>query len=456
MKRSYIFFSMLILVILALLCSCKSEDIQSESINIIDPVECYESALALQDSRSNAKLYTIASQRIDSKYNTYRETTTQQISCSPSGIQVLQEIYYTDQPLSVQVDFTEDTAYLQLGGNAFSQTMAPEEFCESYFPIPLPHPEHYAEIIGTKTNNGTVIIFRQPISADVCKLPEYGELLDTATYVVIDNNGFIAFISQQLEYTLQGVTIHAVYALSYVDNNTDISLPLPDNAKPVEDLQYPLVAEKASGYLLQANNNLKASITKQISSQVTNTDYVQSIDLTHSYTSSTHSAEVKTTVNLTDHNRSDSVTNFQQTESFTDGIYTITSNNEPSQIQSNITEDQFFSYFNNLLLENIVLPQYITDISAQIIDDLLYVEFKVNDALAQVVANNACKTLYQEPALLDTMINSCTTEAISVYIKVDPVIGTPRSAGIEFTGRHALDSTAYTITSKSNISYNFD
>ena len=102
------------------------------------------------------------------------------------------------------------------------------------------------------------------------------------------------------------------------------------------------------------------------------------------------------------------------------------------------------------------MPQHITGIETMQADGLIRLEFKTSEDLAQIIAENTCKTLYQEPELLRTMLDSCTTDSVSVYLTVDPVIGIPSSAGIQFTGRHTLDTTSFAITSDSIITYDFN
>ena len=453
MKQIKIALPILFLMIILLFCSCSSEAAQEEKITLDDPIGYYESALARHGEQPRNELYTIASKRLVSQQYTFKETTNQRISIDPnSEIQVLQEIYYSDQPLSTQLNFKEDTAYLQLNGNSFSQQMDYEAFCNAYFPTPLPDPNHYAEVVGTETENGTVITFRQPVSQDAYSLSACDQLHDITTSVVIDSDGFIVFLSQQAEYTLQGITVHAFYALSYAGSNAAFTFSLPENAIPVENLQYPLMAEKASGYLLQAENALSATFTKQLSSEVTNSDYSQTILLTRNASGTT----IETNVSLTDHSRGDSISNFRQTESFGNGKYSISTNGEDAQAQDNITEERFLSYFNNFLLESILLPQHITGIEATQTDGLIHLEFETSDDLARILAENTCKTLYQELELLSTMLDSCTKDSVSVYLAVDPVIGIPYSAGIQFSGKHTLDNTSYAVTSDSNITYSFN
>ena len=99
------------------------------------------------------------------------------------------------------------------------------------------------------------------------------------------------------------------------------------------------------------------------------------------------------------------------------------------------------------------MPGNIASVNTVVENDVITLQIVGTEELAQLIGKNACKTLYDNPDLLNDLASSYKTNLISCYYKLDRSTGLPIAAGLEYSGEHTIEGFAYTLTYSARIQY---
>lgn len=455
-------FNHIVALFLALglcLSGCSDQSKQVESTEIEDPAAVYQTALNALRSKDDYTADMLHSRRVQVGEQSFREAKRQQLyicqkSADDSRITVQQDLFFGDQSISAQLLYSDGMAYLELGGTMFSQETTLLEFYKEHIGVIPPETCWFSRINGVINNDYTVITFRDPTDLQAWSLPENATFADASSTVTLDSKGNLVFLCNEIQYACGGNTVTELYGISYRESEATPSFDIPSNTVTVDSLQYPLLLERCSGYLQQADY-VSCESDKKLSSQVTGIHLTESVNMTKDRYGEALDATVHTIVTAEDPTKGSEVSQQVQTEQFSNGRYLVSSNGGEPAENTAVTTDGFEKYCNNLLLESILLPQYITNITVEQSEGSVKIHFQADERLAQIMSTEACSRLYQEPELINSLTQNCSYETISAYLTIDPNTNLPIASGLQFEGVHVLDNASYAITSQIDQLYSF-
>ena len=111
-------------------------------------------------------------------------------------------------------------------------------------------------------------------------------------------------------------------------------------------------------------------------------------------------------------------------------------------------------YCQDYLVKNVILPEYISTVTVTAQADTYTLEITASEALAKVICQNVCKTLYDDPELLNNLATSYKTQKITCYYIFDKYSELPTAAGLDYAGEHTIEGFAYTLSYLAEIVYN--
>ena len=100
-----------------------------------------------------------------------------------------------------------------------------------------------------------------------------------------------------------------------------------------------------------------------------------------------------------------------------------------------------------------MLPEYISGTDLTETDTRFSIEFRANEAFAQLLAQEACATLYQNPDILTNMAQTFTTDRITCYLHVDKATGFPVASGFHYEGTYIVSALPYKLVFKADQNY---
>lgn len=452
-------FILVLFVVCLYLSGCGNETVPLTSSEISDPAATYQAALAALEEKNTYTADMLHSRSIQIGKQTFRDSKRQQLlfshmSADNPQITIRQDLFYSDQSISSQLLYADNAAYMELAGTTFSQETTFSDFYKEHVGVVYPEANWFSSIHGVVHNEFTVVTFREPTENHSWYLPENSQFLDASSIATLDSDGNLVFLSNLIQYTCNENVVSELYAISYYDLDSVPSFSDISSAINVTSLEYPLLLEQSSGYLQQANHVVGESV-KELSSQVTGIHLTEHVKTTKSSHGEALDATVDTLVTVKDPTKGSEVSQQAQAEQFKNGHYLVSANGGESKENTDVTTDAFENYCNNLLLESILLPQYIKNVTIQQDEKSVKIYFQADAQLAQIMASEACQLLYKDPDLVTELIQNCSCEEISAYLTIDMTTNLPIASGLQFKGVHVLDNANYTITSQIDQLYDF-
>lgn len=356
--------------------------------------------------------------------------------------------------VDIQESYLDGTGYFTVGDAPFCTTLSPAVYRARFAPAVLLDASLYAEAAVQLLEDGAVISFNAPAAAESWAVPADAQLISAAGQASVSADGALTECTYKVAYQYGSASIEKNITLT-IGTTSLSSIEAPANAGEyvtLDDPDAPRLLEEACGYLMQAQS-VSASTTDSIVSEAFGIYRTQTSQLYMHGADSGLLALRHTNVNLVNHSLGGEASDSKQTERFQDGVYTISTDGSEPAAQPEITADKMRTYGQELLVGSILLPEYIVSAASSETDTGCRLDFMASEELAQLLGSNACKTLYDNPQLLNDLASAYQTNAMTAYLEIDKFTGLPIAAGIHYSGTHTIQDTAYVLTYQTEQTY---
>lgn len=393
--------------------------------------------------------------------NTFCQKSTQTLSYQNFGTDTMtasmeELLQIGDSKIAITEQYANQTGYLSINGATFASFMPAETYISRYVPFLLLDASAYTEITA-KTNAAFIIIdFSQPIRAEAWALPEDAQLITASGQAILDASYTVLESTYTITYTLANTVTERTITTRIGSAEPEVQT-LPNEVGAIlvapEVFEVPKILEQVCGYLLQAKT-VKSTAVNTVTCEAGGIYRCQTTNLELSNHSDL-AAEVKTSVDFIDYNHSAEVSHHEQAEVFQQDRYTICVNGEPTQDSTHISAEKMLSYCQEILIQNILLPNDITDIRYTVQEDICHLTFSISDDLVQKLIENTGHTLYGNPSFFHDLSTASQTVSAFCSLTVDRYTGLPDSAGIFLNIIHQIKGSDYPLCVDIQQSFQF-
>ncbi len=419
--------------------------------------ELYEKSIEQIRSAQDVVLSVKKEQKTTIGTETLLEVTDQSIAFN--GLSTDNLRVSVDETLTIdefQANFTEQyingTGYITTGESRFSCPMEPEAYLCAFPPAVLLNAELYTNVSGIKTGRSFTLEFAEPSAIE--HWIEGSDTMPANAHgtAYINENGQLTKSIYAFSYTQGAAQIEITYTTEVKIATEEIKEPEnKDLYTPIKYLNALRVLERASGYLMQAEN-VTSHYHDNIYFQAFGDARTQDITL-HTAQADGWSALVNTKTHLVNESRGEQSATLNKTELFSDNQYHSKTDDSQMTVNANIQFDDMYAYCHNLLVGNIMLPQYITGAELKQEDGKIRITFTANEEFAKLVSSNACNTLYQNPNLLSDLEKPGVTKKMQCYLDLDAELLLPIASGIDYVGAYTVEGISYTVLHKTEQTY---
>jgi len=354
---------------------------------------------------------------------------------------------------AITESFVSGTAYFTVDGATFTGSMTADAFVDRFVPVAMFDQALYTVVTGTKSEEGISIQFAEPAQCEAWCAPYGAELVAADGAVQLSPDGRLQTTVYHITYSTDTESVDVTVTVSFLSAaEGTISIPTGKNATAAQYLDAARDLEIMYGYLLQSDK-IYAEITESINCQAGGIQRTQATVLDVENINSQLKASIETTVGIVDYNDGGDTATSTQKETFENDVYSISVNDGEAEIQPNVTAQQTLAYCQDLLVKNVILPENIASVSTATEGDIITLQIVGTEELAQLICKNVCKTLYDNPDLLNDLASSYKTNQINCYYRLNAETGLPISAGLEYGGEHIIEGFAYALTYNAEIVY---
>ena len=347
------------------------------------------------------------------------------------------------------------TLYMELENKAyFSATMAAEDLDSRYVPTVLLDAALYGDIGAEISGDVTKLTFGTPTAAEAWAMPADAELVE-ATGTATVTSGSLTAMTYTVTYDYGSVSV--TWTTESKPRTEVESVIVPPEA--ARDMYTPLQSPDALRMYLNAEN-LKdqavsgtftnvSSIFSQAAGVIRN--YVNTIDFYD--TEEDMLAKFVQDVYAMDYAANEDY-EYNKEENYQNGRYVYTVDDGlPTTINNQISKQEVRDYYKGNLMLSIITPEYWKDVTIEDLGSLYYMEFTFNEDFGNMVQNNICASLWDDPGFLNAYASAYTTDEVIGYMSVDKYTGLPVAVGYEYQGTHIIDGDPYILTDQWDTSY---
>lgn len=348
-----------------------------------------------------------------------------------------------DYQVQITEYYANGTGFTTVNKGAFSSTISAEDYQNRFAPAVLMDPSRYYSITGFDTGSEYMIRFEQPVSV------EPWALYDGIAFMMAEGTAYVSYTGQ-LTGSIYSLTYQRGNAKIRITFNVDVEV-LATTITPPEDisdylaieyLDGPRILERATGYLLQAEN-VSAKYSDDIYCQAFGDRRTQEITLHTAVIDNSRSALIQTEMHLTNESKVSLDSHLSKTELFSGGTYRSATDDGPWITNREITTDNMQTYCKNQLIGTVILPEYIADAQIEETKDTLRIIFSGCESFAPLICSNVCQTLYQKPELINDIAQSSTTNSLQCYLELDRNTSLPVASGIHYDGTFTVEGIPY-------------
>ncbi len=356
--------------------------------------------------------------------------------------------YYKDGILYVNI---YDSGY-------FQGDMTEAEFLARFAPAVLLDETLYSNISAEQTNAGVTLTFSDPMGPESWALPVGAEFVRAGGTAKISNAGVLTRTTYTLEYT-QGNTTVSIEISAKAEIYDDAALEAPSalaDYKKIDSINAPRLYDMAVLYMF-GTETASSTLTQIIVCQAAAYMQTEETQLHYSGVGANHLSQVQYTV--TSMNGASATDTYSQTERFENGVYTYAAGDGNPEPNAQVTWKVMFDYLQDYYNTNLPALSYITNITAEELGSLVYVEMELSEQWGQDTADDTTSLLFEDPDFLNNFASAYKTTASAYYMVLDSATGFPVSAGTTFSGVHTIDGSDYILSLEISQSYriaNFD
>ena len=358
------------------------------------------------------------------------------------------------QSTSIQEIYADNTGYLTVNGHSFKSSLSAEEYAARNIPAAPLDIALYQTISAQEKNNCVSIQLSQPTQGEHWALPDGANMMVASGSATLDAAGTLTQSTYTILYTYGPASIELTANVE-VDMRAGTAVSVPADTTEYTKLTYldaPRILEQSCGYLLQSTL-VSANSTSSITSPVSGIHHAQSAQLHMDMRHAALSAVLDTSVSVTDYSYGGETAYYTQQETFRDGQYQITINNDPVTADADISAETMRTYCQDLLVNSILLPDYMTDAVLTDLGSVYLLELTASEKLSHIMNESACQTLYEDPTFLTSLSSHSSISPAQCYLAIDKYTGLPTASGISSTSEYTIEDLDYAFHTQMDISY---
>lgn len=347
--------------------------------------------------------------------------------------------------------YTDGQCYSTVAGVPFRCQITPEDYRTRYTPIVPIDPTLYTSVTGIESNEEKIITFQNATAPEGWAIPEECTLQYAEGTAYLDAENQLT----KSVYTITYTTGHAFVKLSVsvlLQSASSQSIQAPADADTFTPLQYldgPRMLEIASGHLMDCGN-ISATYLEQIHCLLFGDLRTTEISMETNHTNGWF-AQVDTTITVENTGKTGTLSTKRQTEIYQNDTYSVRIDDVDSTENQEVTKDAMRSYCQDILVNTIILPEYITGASVTETPSTLQIQFHTNNDFAELLKSEALNSLYQNPAILQD--KEYQTQSILCYLYIDKATMLPVASGFQLTGSYQVDNLQYPLTYSAEQTY---
>ena len=449
MKTSLRIVILMLTAVLLIGCADKEPEIPLQEIAL----QQFEAAYQKTQSAGTYHLSATVEKNFSAGSEIFTEERSQKISCSGYNSDSVElsakETIHNGELEYVQSKYYKNgIGYLLMEEGNFSSACTLDVFSEGLVPFFMIDTSLYQTISAAEADGMIQITFQDPTQAETWAAND-GTFLSATGYATLNESGDLLEMRYELTTEYDGTQIFLSVAAEPQDATpVDIQVPSEASCMRISSIRAPEILESACAYLQQAVN-MDSTTESETISDAFGLKRTQETKLSMRGTGESFQADVVTQVTQTDASRDSKTSVMKQTEAFVGGQYTVTVDSEkPSTVQG-VTAETMRKYCQDILLGNILLPQYLNEANLSKTDKTT-VTFNATKEMSGIICENISQTLYDDPTFLQSVSDKIETKSVKCYITVQNATGLPIAAGMSYEGIHDIDSATY------QISYKFD
>ena len=361
---------------------------------------------------------------------------------------VSETLSYGSYTTQISEVYNDGVVYSTVYGNKFSANQTPEAFLSRYPAVTLLTASLYESHLPKITDEGILMTFTDPLSAEPWLDISGGTLKNAYGTVLLDGNR-ITKSTYTATYSKDDVTVTCTYTQTFRDaGNILISLPSNTDAyTKITNVDAPRRLEQALGFL-QQSTRLTSTIAENIYSEAAGFTMEHQTELNLYGSGVDQMFRVHQTVNQANHNAGGSGSTKITEELFRDGVYTVSTDGADPVTDSSVSHRVMESYAQGLLTDAMLDLSYIADVQCTEENGVLLLQFTCTPKLGEAYCRELNYTLFNDEAFLTNMSTAYETTTMAFYVGLDTFSGLPVSIGIHYVGKHTINKIVYELNTK--------
>lgn len=429
----------------------------SKPIPLKNPGEIYAQAVSMLETNRNIYYRVDGTKETTIGNTVLAESFTQLITYEAWGTEtprgcVEQTLHIGSYDIESFDILADGTRYLTIQGSGFTAPGEADGFAAKYPPAVPIESALYADVTGVSIAGNATISFTNPAVVEDWAADGSAELTSAEGTAFIDRDGNLTKSIYTATYKQGGSAFKLHITVEVLDFDVrPIQTPDTSAYTSISDINTPLLLEKACGYLTSVGA-IRAEYSDAISCQAFGDERSQTTRLVTGGTDD-WSAQVDTTVSVSNSSKAGVVTTHTKTEQFTGNQYTASEDGCEYASNPDVDLSAMKSYCQNLLIGTMLLPRDIAAVDLKEIDNLYCITFRASDEFAQLLAEEACTTLYQNPDVLKDLAHSSSIDAVICYLNVEKYTGFPVSSGFDYRETYTISELPYALSYKADQTY---
>lgn len=415
----------------------------------MDPGVLYRQAARVVANATDMTLRIFTSTKISVGGESFSEKSVQVLSCNGIGTESMRAImdetlYIGDYSVFNTESYADNTAYITVGEGSFCTAMTADAYLDRYAPAVLLNADLYSSITAVYDSGSVVITFARPFTIETWAAEEGCTLINAGGAAILNKDKVLTECNYSVTYSLGDATIEKSYSVKIDLTAVSVDTPDAEDHIRIQDLNAPLMLERACGYLMQARS-VTANISDSIICEAFGDDRSQTTQISILGKESDFMARLDISTVLVNSSRGGETTQKNEIMVFHDGAYRITIDGGEPNVNSSVTAKDVQSTCHSLLIGTVLLPGYISDATVTDTGSTYRFDFTTTEDFADVMCRNACNTLYADPELLHTLASSSSTNALGAYLEIRKETGLPTASGIFYSGTYTIDGNPYLL-----------
>ncbi len=425
----------------------------------IEPVILYQLSTQQISSADRISLYIITEKNTQLQNQNYRQVSHQRLSVDNPDTESMRSSMHEvltmgSHDITLSEHYENGTGYVTINGSSFSAPLTIEQYSARFAPAVCFDLSLYEHKEVCAFGADTAIILDKASAPENWAVPAEAKFNYASGYAYLNESGILTRSQYTVSYTQGAANItESVKIIISPEARQDFTLP--NICTPIESFDIPRILEQSCGYLLQTNN-ISSTATTTTNYQTFGIERTETTTLTKHNTDGELSATIDKTIHQVHQSRGGETVAFRQIEHFENGIYTISQNGTAPAQRNNVDALSMSAYCEEVLVQDILLPEHIGGANITQSDDTLIITFEPKQTFAEAICSKISSTLYNDPDILHNVSSALETQALQFALELDKETLLPVAICSEYSAYHIIEQIPYLLENKTEQTYQYE